>query len=201
MDKNAALSGYMVSYIIKLLFLIVLVATTYFLVHTYVSQEVDSFSAETSLFVTGLLYSKEGLSVVDKNTGQVMPGVIDLNKISSLNLDESLKISDSRHLAARMVVQDLGGNTLATIYYNKLWFDRYIQLSSFQGLGATRKAERSLYVLLSDARAYNMLMVSLNSAAPEEYAASQKVLDELAKSKDPTLVQGLLKITVVMPNS
>ncbi|MFH0979061.1 MAG: hypothetical protein V1837_07220 [Candidatus Woesearchaeota archaeon] len=211
MNKKSEISDYMIAFVPRFLFLVVMLVSIYFLVHTYVKTEVDTFDAESALFVDRLIYSRDGLCQMSQ--GQVTPGIIDASRLQYLesNLTKNIVYPDSRHIAAKVSIKDMGSAELFSFYYNKDWFDRWIVLSKYSGSSASTVSRRSLYFLLKGKSELDKLLLKnqisgLQSdplfASSQELVPLQKQLDELSKKpKDDAIIPVWLEIIVVMPNS
>jgi hypothetical protein len=213
MKTKAQIADYMVAFVPRVLFLIIVLVSVYFLVHSYIKTEVDSFEAESNLFVQRLLYSRNALAFVDKDTAEVQPGVIDVSKLSTIedNLKKSISYSDSRHLAAKLRITSLKDEEISTFYFQKEWFDRWIVLSGLSGGGGSRQITRKLYVLLKDKSAVDIAILQNKIRAlaydsdPVSQDLARKMQDQItaikSASPDQSSVAAYLEITVVMPNS
>lgn len=87
------------------------------------------------------------------------------------NIDERMDYGNHALIAAKFELVDTAGNTLGTAYYNKEWYERWIVL-----------AEASL----------------LGFGSATEYPAKKTVL---IRNNDGTMKQGILQMSIVMPNS
>ncbi|MFH1510945.1 MAG: hypothetical protein ABIF10_04580 [Candidatus Woesearchaeota archaeon] len=143
MDTKAQISHHMVIWILRIIFLIIVIATVSLLIYKYIQTEVNIFDVESNLFVYQFLYSKSGLSYYDSSTGEFNAGVIDC----SSDLEDKLKGFVSENVAARMVLRSLEFEDYNTFYFNKRDFDNWFVVSKFQGPGAAKTLNKRLYVL------------------------------------------------------
>jgi hypothetical protein len=211
MSRKSQIGDYLIAFIPRIIFLIIVLGVIFVLVNSYVKTEVDTFSAESSLFVQRLLYSKNGISFLDSSTGQVQPGIIDLSNASAMDekLERSILYRDARQVAARIKLTNLAGEEIATFYYNKQWFDRWIVLTGYSGPGGSKSITRRLYVLLKDryyadiSRQEARIDAQYNDLVSQENLVLMNAELEILKSasKDTSLVPGYAEIVVVMPNS
>jgi hypothetical protein len=170
MNKKAQISDYMVFFIPRLIFLIIVVAAVSLLIHKFIQTEVDTFDAESSLFVQQLLYSKNALAKADNVTGQYYPGILDYSRIMQDDFEEQLEKAlnyNTNHLAAKMTITDISKEELVSFYYKKSSYENWIVLSQLKGPGASRSLTKKLYVILD---------------------------------QDGSQFEGFLEISVVMPN-
>lgn len=210
MDKKAEISDYMIAFIPRIIFIIIVLASIYLLINAYIKTEVNTFDAESNLFVQRLLYSKNGVSYKDKDTGQVYPGIIEISRCPDFTeaLAQSIHYYDSGHLAAKVTITNMRQEEICSFYYNRERFDQLTVLSKFSGGGGSKMIVRKLYVLLKAKT--NVEIVRLQNqlgSLQDEFQQDlrQKLSAQLEETKkaqaDNSLVQGYLEMTVVMPNS
>lgn len=87
------------------------------------------------------------------------------------DLNKRMAYGDHTLIAAQLDLFDADGNTLGTTYYNKEWYERWIVLARASFLGR---------------------------GAATEYPAKKTVL---IRNNDGTMKQGILHMSIVMPNS
>ena len=102
--SKKALVEYFPQFIMRVIFLIIVLTAILFLINSYIRTEVQTFDAEASLFIQRVLYSKNCLAYQDESTGQVYPGIVEYASLASDEFQERLAqcadYHDSRHLAA-----------------------------------------------------------------------------------------------------
>jgi hypothetical protein len=213
--NRKALVEYLPQFIMRVIFLIVVLTAILFLINSYIKTEVHTFDAEASLFIQRVLYSKNCLAYHDETTGQTYPGIIEYASLASEDFQEQLagcaNYRDSRHLAARIEIFDEDNNSLLTHHFNKQWYEHWIELVGFPGFSGSQSMSRTIYILLKDRREIRMRQLQdeidslkLDSWARDIVKGKQAELDRLRDSpseRDLLMVPGYLKITVVMPNS
>ncbi|MDP7506162.1 MAG: hypothetical protein QF362_01825, partial [Candidatus Woesearchaeota archaeon] len=89
MNKKAILSFNQLMAFIRILLLIVVMFAIVFLVNSAITMEINTFNAESELFIQQLLYSN-ALMLNDYETDRFYPAIIDLNKFNSLEVEEDL---------------------------------------------------------------------------------------------------------------
>jgi len=213
MNSKSQISDYLIAFIPRILFLIIVLTAIYILVNSYIKVEVDTFDAESNLFIQRVLYSRNSISYLDKETGQLYPGIIDVAKLATIeeDLKKSMSYSDSRHLAARFVITNMLEEQVAVFYYNKDWFERWFPLIDMKGPGGVKSASKKLYMLLKDKSLVDVMLlekkVNIDSSSPD--AESQDNVQLLktrleslkAGAKDRSFVPAYLEVTVIIPNS
>ena len=208
---RAQVGDYLLAFIPRVIFVIVVIFSIVVLTNAYIKTEVQTFAAETNLAVQRLIYS--GLAYEDAELGRSYPGVLDAEAIFSPTIEDRLSQSmhypDARHLAAKIVVQDRDSKTLAEFYLNRYWYERWSVLTNFPGSGGSQSMKKRIYVLLHDERTVRMHQLEQQTDALSQDSwsrglASQKQQELEKLTSNPAgsrLVPGYIEVTVVMPNS
>ncbi len=195
MNKKAILSFNQLMAFIRILLLIVVMFATIFLVNSALNMTVDTFDAESELFIQQLLYSN-ALMLNDYETDRFYPAIIDLNKFNSLEVEEDLNnfihYEYNRKVAAKITLLDSDGSTytkssgyipieipidessyehtiVSPIYFNKEMYNQWKGTPSWiPGPGGVKDKKKNIFVLIKE---------------------------------DNELKEGYLKFEVIIPNS
>jgi len=158
MKGKKAMNAYdMVYWVARILFAILLLVTIFFLARFYEQSQLQTAGIEAGVFRNYLLYSPSGISYHDIYTNRVYPGVIDINKINSQQMEDAASFgSQNNAIAAKITLMDTSkessNNLVKSAYYNKQQYDNWLPLSGagFSGVGTVMKADNSSYVLYVD---------------------------------------------------
>ncbi len=135
----------------KLIMLIIVFFIVIALINVYRVDRLDVQQLEASLLLDRVLYSRNCISYVDETTTRAYPGIIDLNKFSSDNLESCLYYeNENRNNAAKLILEDLDGSSIKTIFYNKKWYENWYPLIGISGPGGTKLFSERNYVLIKD---------------------------------------------------
>jgi len=117
--KGLVTLNYLV-WILRFIFLAILMVSIGFVVSKYVNVRVDVSSVESAIFLERL-FSSNALMFQDAVTLRIYPGVIDLKKLgTSSNLDAEFGIiKGSRHISGRVRIKEINKN----IFVGKRLFD------------------------------------------------------------------------------
>ena len=115
MNKKAV-AGFTLQMIIALMMVFVVCAAIAGLIYTHLEVPVDSQKAEADMFVTRLLFSEEGIALIDPLTGRIAPDKIEKSRFNSWN--QRNEVDFHKRLAAKVKVAD------QEFFVNKPYFDR-----------------------------------------------------------------------------
>ena len=195
MNKKAILSFNQLMAFIRILLLIVVMFAIVFLVNSAITMEINTFNAESELFIQQLLYS-DALMLNNHETGRFYPAIIDLDKFTSPEVEEALNNSIhyeyNRVVAAKITLLDSDGSTytkssgyipieipidessyehtiVSPIYFNKEMYNQWKGTPSWiPGPGGVKDKKKNIFVLIKE---------------------------------DNELKEGYLKFEVIIPNS
>jgi hypothetical protein len=108
---------------IKFLFTIVALLSVIFTIKLLLVHDFGTDSLERRLIFFNLFYSKDAFNYVDKDTGRVYPGVIDLVKFQQKGrLDYAAYFTNNNHVAVKFTLKTLEGKEYVA-YMNQRYFD------------------------------------------------------------------------------
>ena len=157
MDKRGIFAVHMLGWIMRILFLVVVMLAVVTLVRTYIVTSVDSFDAESTLLVERILYSPGLIMYVDHTIDRPYPAIIELEKFTSADIEQRLMDAmnygdKNQHIAAEIKLKDLKDGRSYTTYYNKFGYENWDVLTRLRianiGAGSARAMESSAYVLI-----------------------------------------------------
>ncbi|MBI2548371.1 hypothetical protein HYW21_03400 [Candidatus Woesearchaeota archaeon] len=168
-----------VMWIPKILFLVIVFIVAIILIREFLVTGIDVFEPEAATFINSFLYSPHGLSYRDPGTGRVYPGIIDIQRFNAENVAHSLDRAfsfgkENNHVAAQFRLKSVSGTEETIVYYNQAKYEYWSTLAKAFG--------NSAYVGPGGAR------------------EKKQQLYVLARTKDGTLEQKILEISVVIPN-
>ena len=178
MDKRGIFAVHMLAWIMRILFLVVVMLAVVSLVRIYIITSVDSFDAESTLLIERLLYSPELITYTDHTIDRSYPMIIDLERFTSDDIEQQLMEAmdygdKNQHIAAEIKLKDLENGRTYTKYYNKIGYENWHVLTRLKlaniGAGSARAMNATAYVLI--------------------------------RHDDDTISRGNVQIRVVMPSS
>lgn len=149
--KKAQVTEKFMMQIPKLIMLILVFFIVIAIINVYRVDKLDVQQIESSLLLDRILYSRNCISYVNPDTTRSYPGIIDLNRFSSDNLESCLYYEDeNRNNAAKLILEDLDGNSIKTVFYNKKWYENWYPLIGISGSGGTKLFSERNYVLIKE---------------------------------------------------
>lgn len=147
------------------------------LVRSFVVEKVDVIELEANLFANRLLYSPNGISFVDENTGRAYPGIIDFKKFGMNDMENKLLSSiyygdSNRNIGAKITFKNFGSNEENLLFYNKKFYDEK-----------------------------KILIESGLTKGPGGATSYTKKLNVLIFKNSNSMDKGLLELDIIMPNS
>lgn len=174
MNKRAMLEFRVILFTFyKLIVLLIIALSLYFFVTQFMKTNIDVFDVESEVFAYGVLNSPGGVSYLDKTTGRLYPGTINLDDISILSkrMKEGFYYEKNRYIAAEIVIMNKTKKPITKpIYYNKEFYEIWYPLGAtgVRGVGSAKIKEKTYPIILL---------------------------------KEGKKTQGFMKLTVAIPNS
>ncbi len=154
MKSKKAMGAYdMIYWIARILFVVMMLVSIYFVARIYESQQSDTADIEASVFKDYLLYNPNALSYSDPYTGRTYPGIVDLQNFDPEILESAANFSGGKEMiAANITLLDFEDNIVKQAYYNRERYLDWLPLSheTFLGRGTVLKADNRTYVLYVD---------------------------------------------------
>jgi len=156
MKKKAQFTELVISYIPKIFLLSLVFVAIVVFVNRYTMDKLDVQKIEASLLIDRMVYSRNCFSYIDEKDGtnRPYPGIIDLDKFTSANLDscifygvDSEGKSRNIYTAASVILKDSEGNVLKTIYHNEAWYKNWQPIVDKRGPGGTKSYRETNYIL------------------------------------------------------
>ncbi len=154
MNKKAQYTGIVIGYIPKIIAIGIIFIVTVMLVNRYILTKVDVQDLEASLLIDRMIYSKNCFSYYYDDLKRPYPGVIDLEKFTSENLDSCIfygsteEENKNRYTSAKLVLKNLETDEKHPIYHNQDKYSDWYPLRGISGPGGTKLYEESNYVLI-----------------------------------------------------
>lgn len=157
LNKKSTVSLEMTLWIPRLIFLVVVIFSIYLLIKLFITNKIDTFDVETSLFANSILFSKS-LNFFDGDTNRINIGTIDLQKFESENtwqkLESEIGYSNDKKIAARISLKNLdNGMNYNDVFYRKDFYEqkKVIADAGFtKGPGGAKSSTKNFYVLIKD---------------------------------------------------
>ena len=143
----------MMQWIMRLIFLVVVMLAVVILVRTFIVTEVDSFEAEANLLMERIIYSPTIITYYDDTIERAFPGTIDFEKFQKAaeRMDRSLSYGETnKHIGAEIDLLDTGKRRRHKAYYNKEEYEKLdvYARSRLKGPGSARAKNTTAYVLI-----------------------------------------------------
>jgi len=151
MKKKAILSADFTWYLIRFLFLIIMMIVVIMIIKAFIITTVDIDGVQARIMQHRLLYSKSGISMYDAKIDRIYPGIIDSNRIDEVHLDEALFMDPNYIMAGKITLKYADGTIVKEAYFNKKWYERLnpLSLTGMQGTGGADSFEYETYVLIA----------------------------------------------------
>jgi len=155
MKKKAQYTGIVIGYIPKIIMISVIFIVTVLIVNRYIMSKVDVQELEASLLIDRMIYSRNCFSYYDDDLLRPFPGIIDLDKFTSENLDSCIFYDyDSEgktkniYTSAEVILTYLDSGEEEIIFHNEWWYSNWYPLRGIRGPGGTKSYKESNYVLI-----------------------------------------------------
>jgi len=144
------------------------------MVKTMIVHDVDVQETHAHLFIENMLQSEHGVSYTDH---RVHPGIINVEEfVNTGAMEERLaagfNYGDTPILAAEIMLFDVQGKTLGTVYYYRDWYERWLVLvdTLLPGKGsATLFAVNKTVLLLDEQGKKTLGIIQFNVVMPNSY--------------------------------
>jgi hypothetical protein len=166
MDKQAIIGEKMVFWLQRFIFLIIALLSVWLLVNYFVITKLDTDYVEAEVVFNRLMYSPTGFAYADRETGRAYPGIIDLEKFKTENLDQAVKFGKPR-AAARLVLYRDGKQVGEPAFLNEQWMRRWSPRLGFKGSGAAVLLEKQLPVVYKDGEEFKTGLLKVNVVVPK----------------------------------
>lgn len=147
MNKKAQ-TKYILLYIVKMIFLIIVITSIIFLIGFYINVNTSTPTLELQTIYNYIYFSSDTINYVDEATGRNYPGLIDIRKINTENFDATLHYSDEKFAAASVYLYSENypdkGSQIASAISNIKYYNIWFPLSSVdvEGRGSVNKLEK-----------------------------------------------------------
>lgn len=160
-NKRGVISGEVVSWIPRIIFLIVVVFAVVLLVKILIITIIDARDTEANVLVNRFLFSKDGLSYYDDKIKRVYPGIIDFKKFESLSSNNPNSLDtegisygpDNPLIAAKITLKYVEPGLELTAYYNKDKYDKWsprVLPTVTGGAGSVKAFTEKKFVLVKE---------------------------------------------------
>ncbi len=137
----------------KLLLLVMLLISIYFIARIYEQKEIDTAEIEAGIFRNYILYSPHAISYRDVYSDRIFPGTVDVANLNSDLLESAANFGKTNDMIAAIItLSDSQKKTVKQVYYNEKRYNDWLPMaqSTFLGRGAILKADKESYVLYVD---------------------------------------------------
>jgi hypothetical protein len=148
MNKKGQIK-YILLFIPRVVFMVIVFVTVGMLIGKFINSGLESETLEEKTALYRLLYSSDAMSYVDE-TGRSYPFIIDRDKFTTENLEDSLSYSYEKYISMQFTLE--GEDFSQRAYVNELWFERLFPLADANiiGLGGASMVEEEYPVLYYD---------------------------------------------------
>ncbi len=147
-NKKGVMTFDMLMHLPRIFFTLFVGAIIALLVLTLINVDTDIREKETYVIVDRLLYSEQGITYVDPDTGRVYPGIIDSKKFNEYTLEHIFTNPNNIHFAMELTLSTYDLDR--TIIYNRrnyvIWED--VQETGAEGIGGARLFEHRRPVIV-----------------------------------------------------
>lgn len=169
-NKNGFAGLDMVQWLIRLLFLTIVVFACVFLINLYIKNDINIAGVEMDLFYKRLIYSPNGIMYKDETLNRAYPGIIDLEKFKDgKNITDSIiNYGDSNnYVAAKVSLYYFNPeDTYSEFYYNEFGYKKWKPLLGIEGKGGVRSQTKELPVLVYDNNKYEQMILRVEIVTP-----------------------------------
>jgi len=155
----------MVFWLQRFIFIIIALLAVWLLVNYMVITKLDSDYVEAEVMFNRLMYSPNGFTYTDPLTHRAIPGVIDLEKFTSENIDKSIKFGKPRAAARLVLYRD--GAEMKNASLNGQWLRRWSPRIGFAGPGASVLLEKEFPVVYKDGEEFKTGLLKVNVVVPK----------------------------------
>lgn len=153
--------------IIRLMFMIFVSVSVVFLVFKFVAQSVDVKPAEGNILLNRLIFSPGCLAYTDTVLNRSYPGIVDMAKFNSSNLDSCMYFGeDNDVVAANLTLVTLGTGKVNSTYYNEEGYILLYPRAKLKGTGGAMLFEDKMYVLLRDGAEQKRALLTIKLLLP-----------------------------------
>lgn len=145
----------MIQWMLRLIFLTVVVFSCVLLIRMYIKSDVNIFEAETDLFYKRVLYSPDGIMYKDYKINRAYPGIIDLERFrDGTNITEDMIVygAPNNYIAAKFTLRERKRQELQPyeFYYNKNGYTRWKPFADLgiEGIGGADSIKKEILVLV-----------------------------------------------------
>ncbi|RJQ17592.1 hypothetical protein C4573_01280 [Candidatus Woesearchaeota archaeon] len=161
--KNAQVKRMLLN-IYRFIFLAFVLGVTVFLIKFMVITNLETEAVEKEVFFNRVLYGT-AINYQDPVTQKIYPGIVDMVKFTSANLEQHINYSIKDRLGAQLDLKNLKTNETKTIYLNEQWYldKRPLFLANVQGRGSVKGYIRAVPVTIyeNNSHAQGILTIHL----------------------------------------
>ncbi len=146
MNKKAQMSFYMLNFIPRIIFLIIVLFSVIFLVRSYVVDNLNVQDVQAEVFVNKILYSPNGILYYDEDLKITVPGKINPSLLTNERLDALMNYRDESFIAGRLILFDKQNKKVVSAFYNEKTYNRWVPLIGQPGKGGIKEITKSVIV-------------------------------------------------------
>lgn len=169
MNKKA-ISFDMLQWLMRLLFLTVVIFSVVLLLNVYTTKKLDVKELQAEILINRLILSPDGISKFDYVSGRVIPLIIeDLSLQENKDkmeqkLMQTIKYDKKNFIAAKMEIFENQESVLATFYYDQSTYENIAPRTWIEGIGGALSYERIFPVIYKgESRYIKIIAVVSNS--------------------------------------
>ncbi|MBU0471758.1 MAG: hypothetical protein KKF89_05275 [Nanoarchaeota archaeon] len=125
----------------KFIFVGAAITILLFFAYFFTINTVTTDNLEMNVFFNRLIYSTSALTYYDQELGRTYFGTIDLKKLNSKNIEESISYPSKNYFAANITLQGK-----EPVYYNKELFENLKPLRKLKGPGSAKYSVKEIRV-------------------------------------------------------
>jgi hypothetical protein len=148
--KKALISFNVAMWIPRIIFLTIVILSVVLLTIAYANKNIQTWQVESEIIAQRILFAPDGLAYHDPLSNRVYPGIIDVEKLNTTILEESIFYGkENKHIGAKITLINKGTNqTIAETIYNNIVYQRIAE-RGFLGRGGVDVKEKQFYYVLA----------------------------------------------------
>jgi competence transcription factor ComK len=170
--KKSTISMEMILWVIRFMFLIVVVLSISFVVNYFITKNIDTFDLEATVFANNILLSKN-LAFYDEDTGRLYADIIDLEKFKSAssgeNLESEINFGKNKKIGAKISLKSLNNTDYGNVFYRKDFYEEkkvIVDAGYMESLGGAKSFTERRYALIKNGDSIEKGVVTIEVIIP-----------------------------------
>jgi|FLOH01.1.fsa_nt_gi hypothetical protein len=147
----------------EIIFLGIALSTIVLVTFFFIMNNLETNQTEISVFFNRMIYSENGISYHDTVSGRTFMGIIDIDKLDSSKLEQSIQYPSDRLMAAKLTL-----GTRKPVYYHEGWYENFEALgkSGLRGLGGVDYVKKDFYVTYIENGTFDSAILRIEIVRP-----------------------------------